>query len=68
MARFRKTTLHVVSAVLILLGLYALGGLGYAAWVRNGDSMVFWAIVAAGGFGAAIANQAVQNRKRRRAP
>ena len=68
MARFRKTTLHVVSAVLILLGLYALAGLGYAAWVHNGDSMMFWTLVAAGGFGAAIANQVFQNRKRRRAP
>ena len=66
MARFEKTRLHVVSAVLILLGLYACAGIGYAAWVHSAQSTMIWAVIAIVSFVAAFANQARIAKKRRR--
>jgi fatty acid desaturase len=45
MARFEKTRIHWVSAVLGLLALYAFAGFGYAAYAGSGDSIAIWAIV-----------------------
>jgi len=41
--------------VLVLLGLYALAGLGYAAWVHSDDSVAIWTGIAVGAFIAAFA-------------
>lgn len=68
MARFEKTRLNVISAVLILLGLYALGGLAYAAWIHSADSALIWTVVAAVAFGASFAYQRYVTIKKRRAP
>ena len=68
MPTFKKTSLHVVSAVLILLGLYATAGLGYAAWVHSDDSVVVWTVIAVSAFIAAFAWQAWIAKKRRRTP
>ena len=68
MARFEKTRLHVVSAVLILLGLYATGGLFDALWTHSDESVAFWAVVAVLGFVAAAAFQTVMAKKRRPTP
>lgn len=46
MTQFTKTRLHVVSAVLFLLAIYALAGLLYAAYSHNVESVLIWAIVA----------------------
>ena len=66
MARFEKTRLHVVNAVLILLGLYACAGLAYSAWTHSEQSIVVWAVIAIVSFIAAYANQARIAKKRRR--
>jgi len=66
MARFVKTNLHVVSAVLGLLGLYATAGLVYALWKHSEDSVAIWATIAVGAFIAAFAWQSVVAKKRRR--
>ena len=68
MARFEKTRLHVVSAVLILLGLYAVGGLAHALWTHSDESVTFWAVVAVFGFLAAAGFQTVMAKKRRPTP
>jgi hypothetical protein len=65
MPRFEKTRLHVVAAVLILLGLYATAGLAYAAWMHSRESVVTWAIVAVLAFGAAFAFQGYVARRRK---
>ncbi len=65
MPLFQKTRLHVVSAVAILLVLYALAGLGYAAWVRSPESVTTWAVIAVGAALVAVANQWRVNRKGR---
>ncbi len=66
MARFEKTRLHVLSAVLILLGLYATAGLLHALWIRDDTSSVVWLVVALVGYAAAIAFQTYTAKKRRR--
>jgi hypothetical protein len=68
MARFEKTRLHVASAVLILLGLYAVAGLCYAAWMRSSESVTVWAIVAVVAFAGATVYQSYVARKRKRGP
>lgn len=68
MAQFEKTRLHVVSAVFILLGLYATAGLVYALWVHSEDSIGFWAVVAALAFVASLAWQVRIAKKRRQVP
>ena len=66
MPRFEKTPLHVVSAVLILLGVYSLGGLGYALWVHSRESVVIWVVIGVLAFaGSAIHQRFVSNRRRR---
>jgi cellobiose-specific phosphotransferase system component IIC len=66
MPRFEKTPLHVASAVLILLGLYALAGLGYALWMNSGESAMIWSIVAVLAFiASAVYQRVVRNRRRR---
>jgi hypothetical protein len=57
MARFQKTRIHAASAVLCLLGLYALAGLVYAAWVHSDESVGIWAGIAVAAFVAAFAIQ-----------
>ena len=66
MARFQKTRLHVVSAVLLLLGIYAVAGLAYAVWVHSEDSIVVWLSIAIFAFAAAFVHQAWIAKKRRR--
>jgi hypothetical protein len=66
MARFVKTKLHVVSAVLALLGLYASAGLVYALWKHSEDSVAIWATIAVAAFIAAYAWQYVVAKRRRR--
>ena len=66
MARFKKTTLHVVSAVATLLGIYATAGLLYALWTHAADAMVAWAVIAIVAFVTAFAWQAYIAKKRRR--
>ena len=66
MARFEKTRLHVVSAVLIMLGLYSAAGLAYAAWTHSAQSITVWAVIAIVSFFAAWANQVRVAKKRRR--
>ena len=68
MSTFKKTSLHVVSAVLLLLALYATAGLGYAAWVHSEDSVVVWAVIAVSAFIGAFAWQTWIAKKRRRTP
>ena len=68
MARFVKTRLHWISATLVLLGLYALAGLGYALWVHGESSITFWCVLAVAAFAASIAHQAWIEKKRRRTP
>ena len=68
MTRFQKTRLHVVSAVALLLVVYALAGLGYAAYVHSDESVVAWSVIAAAAAFVALANQWRVNRKRRLAP
>ena len=68
MSRFQKTRLHVVSAVAVLLVLYALAGLAYAAWVHSDESVVAWGVIAVVALLVAVANQWRVNRKRRLAP
>ena len=67
MVRFEKTRIHPVSAVLFLLGLYALAGVAYAAFMRSADSTVVWAIVAALSFIASAVYQRYVSKKRSRA-
>jgi hypothetical protein len=67
MARFQKTRIHPATAVLVLLGLYALAGLGYAAWAHSPDAVTVWAIVAVLAFVAAFGYQRYVIGKRRRA-
>lgn len=66
MARFVKTRLHVVSAVLVLLGLYALAGLAYSLWAHSQESVTVWVGVIVFAFVGAYANQAWVAKKRRR--
>ncbi len=66
MARFEKTRLDVVSAVLILLGLYALAGLGYAAWMHSEESVVIWTAIAVVAFVGAFGYQTFAARKKGR--
>ncbi len=66
MPRFQKTRLHVVSAVLILLGLYALAGLGYALWSHSPESVTIWAVTAIVAFVAAVVFQRVVAARRDR--
>ncbi len=66
MARFKKTTLHVVSAVAILLGLYATAGLIYALWNHAEDATVAWSVIAIVAFVTAFAWQSWIAKKRRR--
>lgn len=67
MDRFEKTSLHPVSAVLLLIGVYALAGLAYAAFVRSTGSMGIWTIVAVLAFVAAAVYQRHVTVKRSRA-
>ncbi|MEO8938092.1 MAG: hypothetical protein ABI277_08095 [Burkholderiaceae bacterium] len=67
MARFKKTTLHVVSAVAILLGIYATAGFVYALWTHADDAIVAWALIAVVAFVTAFTWQAYIAKKRRRA-
>lgn len=46
MPRFEKTRIHWIAAVLFLLGIYGLAGLGYAAYADNPQSMTFWGVLA----------------------
>ncbi len=68
MARFVKTRLHVVSAVLILLGLYALAGLAWSLWVHSDAAVTVWIAIAVFAFVGAFANQTWVAKKRRRTP
>jgi len=66
MPRFEKTPLHPASAVLILLGIYAIAGAGYAWWMHSGESILIWIVVAVLAFIASFAYQRyVVNRRRR---
>ena len=65
MPRFEKTPLHPASAVLILLGLYALVGLGYALWAHSEESALIWVTVAVLAFIASAVFQRVVRRRRR---
>jgi len=67
MVQFEKTRIHAVSAVLFLLGLYALAGGAYAVFMGSGDSTVIWAIVATLAFIASAAYQRYVTKKRTRA-
>ena len=68
MPRFQKTRLHAATAVLGLVGLYALAGLCYAAWMHSSESVTVWAVVAALAFTAAVVHQSYVARKRKRGP
>ena len=65
MPRFEKTPLHPASAVLILLGLYALAGLGYALWAHSDESALIWIVVAILAFIASAIYQRHVRRRRR---
>ena len=67
MPRFEKTPLHPGSAVLILLGLYAIAGAGYAWWVHSHESILIWIVVAVLAFIASVGYQRYVRNKRRRA-
>ena len=45
MIQFTKTRLHVASAVLFLLVIYALAGFIYAAFLQNLESALIWTTV-----------------------
>ncbi len=64
MVTFEKTRIHAISAVLFLLGLYALAGVAYAAFARSADATVAWAIVAALAFIASAFYQRYAKKKR----
>ncbi len=64
MARFEKTRVHPASAVLFLLGLYALAGLGYAAFSGSRESVAIWAVIALLAFIASFAYQRFVSRRR----
>ncbi len=66
MPRFQKTRIHPATAVLILLALYALGGLAYAAWIHSRESVEIWAGVAVLAAIAAFVHQRYVIRKRGR--
>ncbi len=66
MARFEKTRIHPATAVLLLLGLYALAGLGYAAWIRSTDSVMTWAVIGVVAFIASFVYQRYVTLKRNR--
>lgn len=68
MARFVKTQVHVVSAVLFLVALYAIAGLGYSAWIRSTDAAVTWAIVAGVALLASFAYQRIVAKNKSSAP
>ena len=68
MARFQKTRVHYISAVLFLLALYAVAGLCYALWAHSDESATAWAVIAVGALIASLAHQAWVAKKRRRAP
>lgn len=68
MARFVKTQVHVVSAVLFLVALYAMAGLAYSAWTRSADAAVTWAVVAGVALVASFGYQRIVAKKRRAAP
>jgi hypothetical protein len=55
MSRFQKTAVQWPAAGLFLIGLYALAGLAYAAFVHGGDSATAWAVIAAIAFIASFA-------------
>ena len=66
MARFEKTRLHWYTAGLLLFGLYALAGLGYAAYVGSTTSVTIWAVLAALAFvGALVFQKTVGSKKKR---
>ncbi len=67
MPRFEKTPIHPASAVLVLLGLYALAGAGYAWWVHSRESILIWIGVAVLAFIASAAYQRYVAKKRRSA-
>lgn len=66
MPRFQKTRLHPATAVLLLLVVYALGGLAYAAWMHSTESVAIWAIIAGLALVASIAYQRYVAARRRR--
>ncbi len=66
MALFVKTRLHVVSAVLILLGLYSIAGLAWSLWMHSEESVIVWVVIVIVAFAGAFANQAWIAKKRRR--
>jgi hypothetical protein len=68
MARFEKTRIQWISSVLFLLTLYALAGLGYAAWMHSEESVVVWAIIAVGGLIASILYHQLVTKKKRPTP
>ena len=65
MARFEKTRVHVATATLGLLGLYAIGGLVYSAWSGSPEALMVWAAIAILAFAAAVVLQRFVERKRR---
>ena len=67
MVRFEKTRIHAASAVLFLLGLYALAGGTYAAVMRSAGSTAIWVSVAVLAFLASAAYQRHVTKKRSRA-
>jgi hypothetical protein len=66
MTRFEKTRIHPASAVLFLLGLYALAGLAYAAWTHSADSVATWAVIGGAAFIASYGYQRYVTRNRGR--
>ncbi len=67
MPRFQKTRIHAAAAALFLIGLYALGGLGYALWAGSAESVTIWVVLAVVAFVAAVAYQRFVAARRDRA-
>ena len=68
MARFEKTRIHPVTAVLFLLTFYALAGAAYAAWARSTASVTIWLTVAVLATVAALIVQRYVATQRKRTP
>lgn len=68
MARFVKTRIHVVSAVLFLVFLYALAGIGYSAWTGSSEAAITWAVIAGVALLAALAYQQLVAKKKGPSP
>jgi hypothetical protein len=66
MARFEKTRIHPATAVLLLLALYALAGLGYAAWMHSTDAVMTWAVIGVVALIASFVYQRYVTQKRKR--